>query len=198
MDAGDWDARYAASELVWGAEPNRFVVEEFTAVAPGRAVDLGAGEGRNALWLAERGWLVTAVDFSPVAAARARRLARNRGVDLDWVVADVVRYRPEPAGFDAALVAYLHLDPPLLAEVLHHAVAALAPGGRIVVIGHDVTNLEQGVGGPRDPRILYTPESILAELGELSVLRAGRATRPVPGADGPAQAIDTVVCAIKA
>ena len=62
MDAGDWDARYAASELVWGAEPNRFVVEEFTAVAPGRAVDLGAGEGRNALWLAERGWLVTAVD----------------------------------------------------------------------------------------------------------------------------------------
>ena len=111
MDSAGWDARYRAADLVWGGEPNRFVAEEFTGMPPGRALDLGAGEGRNAIWLAGLGWRVTGVDFSAVAVERARRLAEERGVTVDWVVADLRDYQPAPGVFDAVIVAYLHLPP---------------------------------------------------------------------------------------
>lgn len=195
VDAAEWDARYAGSELVWGAAPNRFVVEEFSGLPVGRALDIGAGEGRNAVWLASRGWRVTAVDFSSVAVARGRRLASSAAVEVDWVVADVGDYQPEQAGFDGVLVAYLHLAAEDLAQVLHRAADAVAPGGRIVVIGHDLTNLSEGIGGPQIPEVLYTPEAITAALPGLSVRRADRATRPVPVDDGVREAIDTIVVA---
>ncbi|MFE1785435.1 class I SAM-dependent methyltransferase [Streptomyces sp. NPDC059506] len=78
VDSREWDERYASRELVWGAEPNRWLVREVEDLAPGRALDLAAGEGRNALWLADRGWRVTAVDFSRTALDRGRRLAARR------------------------------------------------------------------------------------------------------------------------
>src|ERR1022692_4898294 len=78
MKSEEWDKRYAGQELVWTAEPNRFVVAELKDLAPGRALDLGAGEGRNAVWLASAGWQVTAVDFSAVGLDKGRRLAENR------------------------------------------------------------------------------------------------------------------------
>ena len=99
MDSAGWDTRYRASDLVWGGEPNRFVAE-FTGTPPGRALDLGAGEGRNAIWLAGLGWQVTAVDFFAVAMDRARRLAERQGVTVDWVVADLRDYQPAPGASD--------------------------------------------------------------------------------------------------
>src|SRR4051812_9854296 len=96
MDAAAWDERYAAAELGWSASPNRFVAAELADLSPGRALDLAAGEGRNALWLAERGWQVTAVDFSRVGLEKARALQRRhpRGAQLqvEWVHADVLTY----------------------------------------------------------------------------------------------------------
>ena len=92
-----WDQRHSGPDLVWGAGPNRFVTEEVAALAAGRAIDLGTGEGRNAIWLAERGWQVTAVDFSAAGLARAGRLAGERGVSVDWVQADLLDYQPAPA-----------------------------------------------------------------------------------------------------
>jgi ubiquinone/menaquinone biosynthesis C-methylase UbiE len=89
MERERWDDRYRTDELIWRAEPNRFLVEEVVGLAPGRALDLACGEGRNALWLAERGWQVTAVDFSAVGLAKAQRLASERALDLRWVEADV-------------------------------------------------------------------------------------------------------------
>jgi hypothetical protein len=80
-----WDQRYSGPDLVWGAGPNHFVADEAAALPPGRAIDLGAGEGRNAIWLAGRGWQVTAVDFSAAGLARAARLAAERGASVDWV-----------------------------------------------------------------------------------------------------------------
>jgi SAM-dependent methyltransferase len=94
VDSAGWDTRYGASDVVWGGEPNRFVAEEFTGIPPGRVLDLGAGEGRNAIWLAGMGWQVTAVDFSAVAVDRARRLAEQRGATVDWVLADLRAYQP--------------------------------------------------------------------------------------------------------
>lgn len=195
MDSAGWDARYAVSDLVWGGEPNRFVVEAFTGLQTGRVLDVATGEGRNAIWLAGLGWRVTAVDFSPVAIGRGRELAAARGVGVDWVVADVCDYQPEVGGFDAVLVAYLHLVAAERAAVLASAVRALAPGGRVVVVGHDLSNLREGVGGPQDPEVLYTPQAIVAELSGLSVVRAERVRRPVQAQYGVVEAIDTLVMA---
>jgi SAM-dependent methyltransferase len=197
MERADWDRRYGAAELVWTAAPNRFVVEELTGLAPGRALDLGAGEGRNAVWLAEQGWQVTAVDFSPVGLVKGRRLADARGVTVEWVTEDLRDYQPAPRAYDLVLVAYLQLRQAELAGVLHGARAALAPGGTLLVVGHDVVNLVEGVGGPQDPDVLYTPASIAAELSGLDIRRAGRVRRPVKTDAGLREAVDTLVRAVR-
>ncbi len=95
MDATGWDERYAASGLVWSSGPNRTVADEVGGLTAGTALDLGAGEGRNALWLAEQGWTVTAVDFSAVGLDKARAIARQRRLQLTTAVADVTRYHPK-------------------------------------------------------------------------------------------------------
>ena len=111
MDARAWDERYAATELVWSAGPNQFVESELKGLRPGRALDLAAGEGRNAIWLAEQGWEVTAADFSLVGVDKGRAALAQRpgGRDLhvEWVHADVVEYDPAPVPFDLVLIAYL-------------------------------------------------------------------------------------------
>jgi SAM-dependent methyltransferase len=195
MDVAAWDARYAAADLVWGGQPNRFVAEQFAGQRPGRALDLGAGEGRNAVWLARLGWQVTAVDFSPVAVDRGRRLASERGMTVDWVQADLRDYRPDPAAFDAVVIAYLHLAPADRTGVLRRAVTALAPGGTLFVVGHDLINLDEGTGGPQAPDLLYTPERIAGDLSDLTVTRAERVHREVATPAGTARAVDTLVCA---
>jgi SAM-dependent methyltransferase len=197
VDSREWDRRYAGSELVWTAEPNRFVVAEVQDLAPGRALDIAAGEGRNSVWLASRGWQVTAVDFSAAGLGKGRRLAEARGVTIDWVHADVRDYQPEAGSFQLVLVAYLQLAESELDGVLRRTAAGLAPGGVLLVVGHDVTNLTEGTGGPPDPAVLYTPESITRSLGGLTVLRAERVRRPVVTADGPREAVDTLVRAIR-
>ncbi len=196
MESQEWDDRYAGRELVWTAEPNRFVVAELQDLAPGRALDVGAGEGRNAVWLASRGWQVTAVDFSAVGLDKGRRLAEDRGVAVDWVLADVRDYQPEPGCFQLVLIAYLQLREAELDGVLRRAVTALAPGGVLLVVGHDVANLTEGTGGPQDPAVLQTAGSITRSLGDLTVVRAEQARRPVAGSSR--DAVDTLVRAVRA
>ncbi|MBT8224035.1 MAG: class I SAM-dependent methyltransferase [Dactylosporangium sp.] len=198
MDSTGWDQRYAATpDLVWAAEPNQFVAEIFRGRAPGRALDLAAGEGRNATWLAGQGWRATAVDFSATGLDKGRRLAREQGVSVHWVVADLRTYRPEPQGFDAVLVAYLHVPTDERAGILARAAGAVAPGGTLLVVGHALANLTAGVGGPQDPAVLYTPETIAGELPGLVVRRAEVARRRVTVADGSADALDVVVVAVR-
>ena len=197
MDRHDWDRRYGATDLVWTAEPNRWLVAEAAGLPPGRALDLGCGEGRNAVWLARQGWQVTAVDFSPVALAKGRRLAAGSGGPaVDWVEADVRTYRPEPAAYDLVLLAYVHLPEPDRGAVHRAAARAVAPGGVLLVVGHDTTNLRDGVGGPQDPAVLFTPADVvgnLASVDGLEVERAERVLRPVPMPDGERQAVDALV-----
>ena len=197
MERDDWDRRYGATDLVWTAEPNRWLVAEAAGLPPGRALDLACGEGRSALWLARQGWRVTAVDFSPVALAKGRRLAAGSGgPGVDWVEADVRTYRPEPAAFDLVLLAYVHLPGPDRGAVHRAAAGALAPGGVLLVVGHDTTNVRDGVGGPQDPAVLFTPADVvddLAPVDGLEVERAGRVLRPVPTPEGERQAVDALV-----
>ncbi len=193
----DWDARYAGAELVWSASPNPFVASEVERLArtPGRALDLAAGEGRNAVWLAEGGWEVTATDFSPVGLAKARELASARGVDLTLIEADATEPVPAPTAFDLVVVAYLQLPAESLARALGHAAAALAPGGTLIAVGHDADNLTHGHGGPPDPALLWTVEHVTGALGGLTVERAEQVVREVATDDGPREAIDTLVTA---
>ncbi len=196
MDRSDWNERYAAKELVWGAGPNQFLVAELQRpTAPGRALDLACGEGRNAIWLATRGWKVTAVDFSDVAIERARRTAARQAVNVDWVVADLARYEPEKAAFELVLIAYLQLRARDLRAALTRAVSAVAPEGELLLIGHALSNLQGGYGGPRDPAVLWVSEQMEEMLRTLKmdVERCEYVRRAVDTPEGPREAIDLVV-----
>ena len=189
----DWNERYAQKELVWTAEPNRLFASEVGGLEPGRALDLACGEGRNAVWLAGRGWQVTGVDFSDVAIAKAGQLAASRGVHVEWVVADVLEHDPGRRAFDLVAVLYLQLPCDELARALRTAAEAVAPGGTLFVLGHDTTNLEHGHGGPKDASVLFTPEDVVPELGDLVVERAEKVRRTVALEDGEETAIDALV-----
>ena len=201
MDREEWNRRYGERELVWTAEPNRFVVAETADLAPGAALDLACGEGRNAVWLAERGWRVTGVDFSDVAIAKARALAVRRGVEGEWVVADLVDYRPEPGAFDLVLLLYLQVPETERRPIVRAAAEAVAPGGTFLLVAHDRRNLEDGHGGPQYPEVLYTPEEVVADLAGIDgidVERAELVRRPVATAEGERVALDALVRASRA
>jgi SAM-dependent methyltransferase len=197
MSPDDWDRRYAEPRLVWSAEPNRFVVEELASIRLGRALDLACGEGRNAIWLAGRGWDVTGVDFSGVAIAKAQAMAAEAGVTARFVRADLAEHVPTPASADLVLLAYLQVPDPLRTTVLERASAALRPGGVLLWVAHDRSNLAGGHGGPRNPDVLSTPEGVAAALGGLAVRRAEVVRRPVATDDGEVVALDTLVRAVR-
>jgi SAM-dependent methyltransferase len=189
MDAAGWDERYRAKELVWGAEPNRWVAQQLAGARPGTALDLACGEGRNAVWLARQGWRVVAVDFSAVAIEKGRALERHElgQPAIAWVVADATTFTaPEPV--DLALLCYLQLPAGERRAAVRHAAQALAPGGTLLVIAHDSHNLTDGTGGPPDAAVLYTAADVAADLEGtgLVVEKAEEALRPVDGAERPA------------
>lgn len=200
VDAKDWDARYAAADLVWSAGPNLWVAQLVAPLVPGRALDVAAGEGRNAIWLAERGWTVVAADFSPVAIDRAARLARERLGEQDdrfrAVVADATGPAPQgPAAYDLVLLCYLQLPADQRRQALRQAIDAAAEGGRVLVIGHAARNLDEGYGGPQDRGVLYDPQDVLDDVAGLPVTaeRSEVRVRVADTPDGPRDALDTVV-----
>lgn len=187
FDAAFWDERYRSHDTVWGLAPNRWVEQELADLPPGRAVDLACGEGRNAIWLASRGWSVLAVDFSRVAIAKGRDAAARNGVAVDWRVADVRTFAAdEPV--DLALICYLQVPAPERRSVLRAAAGALASGGTLLVVGHDSRNLREGTGGPQDPAVLYTAAELVDDLAGtgLTIEQAAELQRPVENAPRPA------------
>jgi SAM-dependent methyltransferase len=200
MDAAAWNARYDTDELIWKGDPNQFLPIEVADLAPGRALDLACGEGRNAVWLARQGWEVTGVDFADVGLGKAAGLADAHGVDVTWVQADVTSWAPTH-GFDLVVVFYLQLPADERRRALSTAVRALGPGGTFLLVGHDLLNIDEGVGGPQDPVVLTTAEAILDDLAhvelaldiELVTERAERVERTVATEEGDRIAIDTLV-----
>jgi SAM-dependent methyltransferase len=192
----DWDRRYAEVENLWAVRPNRFLVAEAEPLEPGCALDLACGEGQNAIWLASLGWDVTAVDFSEVAIAKARARAERDGVDVDFICADLRTYEPARDAFELVIVLYLHIQPNERRAVLDKATAALTSGGTFVLVGHDLRNMTEGVGGPSDPDIHVTPDEIASELPGLEIEKAERVFRDVRGEER--DAIDALVRARRA
>lgn len=183
-DADHWDQRYAETDRLWSATPNATIASVVAALPPGRALDLGAGEGRHSVWLARQGWKVTAVDFSRVGIARGRSEAPD--LDVEWVVDDVRTWRPR-ASFDLVLIAYLHLAD----DVFGRVAGWVSPGGRLVVLGHSLRNLTDGVGGPQDPRLLHTEDQLSAAAAGLRIEQLTEILRPTPDGD----AIDLLLVA---
>ena len=194
MDSAGWDERYSTSELIWTGRANQFVEAHLTDLEPGTAIDLGAGEGRNAVWLASRGWTVTAVDFSQVGLDKAQQLAAEHGVDIVTVQADVTTWQPD-SQVDLVVLSYLQLPADQQRSVLEHAATWLTPGGTLFVIAHDRSNVERGHGGPPSADVCYTVDDTVAALDGLDVVVADVVERPVETTDGPKVALDTLVIA---
>lgn len=136
---GFWEARYGERDRVWSGEANTALVDSLTGVAPGRALDLGCGEGGDSVWLAERGWQVTAVDISSTAVGRGRILASSRDIPdgrITWLIEDLATW--EPAGaFELVSSCFLHSPVELpRATVLRRAATCVVPGGRLLVVAH--------------------------------------------------------------
>jgi SAM-dependent methyltransferase len=195
MDSQAWDRRYSGQELVWTSEPNRVLVEEVDGLTPGRALDLACGEGRNAIWLAERGWQVTGVDFSRAGLEKAGQLQEKRGVKAEWIAADLLDYRPEPEAFGLVIVFYLQVPAEHRTPILKTAAGAVAPGGTFLLVGHDSTNIADGYGGPQFPPVLYTARDIAGDLDQtgLRIERAERVERRVQTPEGERIALDALV-----
>lgn len=189
MDAQGWDERYADAELVWSGEPNVFVATHLSGRPVGVALDLGAGEGRNAVWLAMQGWDVTAVDFSAVGLEKARRMAFDAEVELATVVSDVETYE-QVQPVDLVLLSYLQIPDNHQRRLLKRVTKWLNPGGLVLVVAHDKSNT---VGGPPDPSVCYSVEQTVAALEGLRIEVAEVAQRETPAGI----ALDTVVLALK-
>jgi len=194
-----WNRRWAGEERVHASTaPSRFVVAEVADLPPGAALDLACGAGRNAVWLAEQGWRVTAVDFSGVALRMARTLEAERRVTVEWVEADVLAWTPPSRAYDLVCVLYLQLPAGERRTALARAAAAVRPGGTLLVLGHDLLNLTDGWGGPTQADVLFTPDDVVAEVGDLRIEKAERVRRAVDDPGASREAIDALVRATRA
>lgn len=174
--AEEWDRRYGAEERLFRAEPDESLVELASKLKPGTALDLGAGEGRNALWLARQGWEVTAVDVSEVALGRLGATATSEGLGVDTVTDDIHDYLRSASdsaqSFDLVVIAFVHPAPVERARLLAGAAEAVSPGGHLFVVAHHRDSL--GQAGPPDPERLYTEDDLEQMDGGLEVLRLER------------------------
>ena len=192
----DIEEIYAADGLLWTSQPNTFLVAETADLVSGRALDFACGEGRNAIWLAARGWRVTAGDHSTVGLAKGEELAAAAGLAGEWVTADVVTFHAEPA-FDLVVILYLHLALPDMRTAVGNAADALAPGGTLLLVGHHPDNIDRGMGGPQLPEVLHSESAIAGMLPGLRIEKAGMVERAVDRAGVTGIALDTLVRATR-
>ncbi len=198
MDSQGWDDRYGDPAFVWSVGPNATVEKYLTGVVPGTALDVGAGECRNAIWLATQGWTVTAVDFSRAGLDKGRKLAADRGVEVTFVAEDVRTYEMREQVWDLVLISYLQIPNPDRLDVLTRAARAVRPDGLFMVVAHDRTNVTQGWGGPPDESVCYSVAETTSVLDGFDVQIAGVIEREVATDSGPRLALDTLVVAHRA
>jgi SAM-dependent methyltransferase len=168
MDEAFWDERYGSSGAVWSGNPNPHLVAEAAEISPGAALDVGCGEGADAVWLAEHGWQVTAVDLSTVALGRGAAHAREVSVDvaqrITWLHADLTGWVPAASTYDLVSAQFVHV-PKDQRDALHHRLAAsVSPGGCLLVVGHHPSDLQTTVPRPPLPELFFTASDLAAAL----------------------------------
>ena len=170
MSSTFWDERYAGDDLAYGEAPNDFLLsmaDRFPSF--GQALDIGAGEGRNALFVATRGFDVLAVDQSEVGMQKAQRLAQQRGLKLRTRAVDLQEFDAKPGSFDVITSIFVHLPATLRAAIHKRLAAWLKPGGIFLLEAYAPDQIERETGGPKDPSLLASLEVILGELGGLQI-----------------------------
>ena len=170
MSSTFWNERYAGEGLVYGDAPNDFLARMADRFPPrGNALDIGAGEGRNALFLASRGLDVLAVDQSEVGMQKAQRLASERGLTLRTRAADLQEFDAEADSLDVVSSIFVHLPAALRAAVHERVRRWLKPGGVFVLEAYAPDQIGRGTGGPSDPSLLASLETIVGELKGLEI-----------------------------
>lgn len=177
--AADWDARYAVPDYVFGTEPNEFLAAVAHEIPPGPVLCLAAGEGRDAVHLAGRGYDVTAVDFSAVGLAKARQLAADRGVTIRTIHADLAGYAIEPNRWSGIVAIFAHLPPEVRRPLYRAAAVGLVSDGVFVLEAYGPGQLAHGSGGPREPELLAGAAALQQELVGLQWLIAREIERDV-------------------
>ncbi|WP_433374056.1 methyltransferase domain-containing protein [Streptosporangium sp. CA-115845] len=187
FDEQAWEQRYRSRDAVWSGRPNPPLVAETVDLPPGTALDVGCGEGADALWLAERGWRVTAVDFSTVALRRGADRADTLGAEvagrLDWVHADLTAWTPEPDSFDLVTAHFMHLPGPQREALFARLAASVAPGGTLLIVGHHMLDLETTMPRAPIPDMFFTAEEVAHSLDADRWDILVTDTRPRPAAD---------------
>ncbi|HWG73562.1 MAG TPA: class I SAM-dependent methyltransferase [Acidimicrobiales bacterium] len=163
-----WDDRYRSSSALWSGQPNPHLVSEAVDLVAGVALDVGCGEGADAIWLAERGWQVTALDLSTVALERGEAQALERGADMasriTWLHADLGEWVPPAARYDLVSVQFMHLPTEPRQALFRRLSAAVAPGGFLLIVGHHPSDLQTTAKRPRSADLLFTAGDVAAGL----------------------------------
>ena len=190
LDEAFWEERYRSSEALWSGRPNSQLVAEVGPLTPGRALDVGCGEGADAVWLARQGWRVTAVDISATALDRAKGHAEDAGDGvadrIAWVQDDVTTFDPGTRRFELVSAQFVHL-PGALRDAVHRRLAgSVADGGTLLIVAHDPTDLETTVGRPPFPDFFATAADVAAVLPAegWEVLVTEARPRPAVDAEG--------------
>lgn len=195
------DGRYRSHAALWSGEPNRHLVAEADSLTPGTALDVGSGEGADAIWLAERGWRVTAVDLSTVALGRAAAHAAQAGANIaeriDWLHRDLTSWDPAPGRYDLVSAQYMHLVPAASRQALFGRLAtAVRPDGTLLIVGHHPSDLQTTALRPSIPDLYFTGDDVAASLDsdEWDFITNTAAGRPTTDPDGHTVTIhDTVL-----
>lgn len=163
-----WDERYAEDDYVFGQDPNQWMAEHTSFLTPGKKALLpGDGEGRNGVWLAERGLDVTTIDASPIGVEKAERLAKARGVQIEALALDLRDWDAPQSVFDVAVLAFLHVNADERADVHRIIARAIKPGGLLLLEGFAPDHLGYGRGGPPVKEMMFTDERLREDFGEL-------------------------------
>jgi SAM-dependent methyltransferase len=161
-----WEALYQRDEhRIWSGNVNVNLRTEVEGLKPGRALDLGSGEGGDAIWLAKQGWTVDGVDISTTALARAEEAGAEAGVTVNWLHRNILEWRPE-AQYDLVSAQYMHLPPDLRRDVFTAAAAAIRPGGSLLVVGHSPKAMRDFDGQKPPAELFFEPEEITGYLGD--------------------------------
>jgi len=174
-----WDDRYRTEEYVYGTEPNAFLLENVDEIPSGDVLCLADGEGRNSVFLAKRGRRVSAIDLSEVGVTKARELARSRGVDINFVVADLRTYDMGVERWGAIVSIFAHMPPKVRANVHARVVTALAPGGVFVLEAYRPDQKGRGTGGPSLPEMMMNLEELRRDFAALDLTVAREVDRDI-------------------
>ena len=189
FDESFWDERYRQHGDVWSRNPNPQLVSEASGLRPGSALDVGSGEGADAIWLARQGWRVTAVDISSVALDRASSRAAqdpDAAQRITWTHQDLTKTAPPAGTFDLVSAQFMHVPKEQRDPLYHRLAASVAPGGTLLIVGHHPSDLDTGVRRPSAPGLLFTADEIAAVLDpeEWEILVCEARPRPAHDADG--------------